>query len=429
MAAFNSLLGGVLLALSLVTSGHAQGIRPTLNLFAAGGNEFTFSFVVGDGERTVSVVTNPNLSNIVSDPDSNVTRVEFAIQGGLSEEKLQYNSAPGFVATINGGLYVFSKGVPSLPSDFSFLSTVKYTANLTVSALSLLSPRNITVTAYDAVGGGPSSVIHLTLIPPTLYPPVFSASTYYTSLFQNTTVGNNLSVNVKAVDPSGWPVYYSISQQTTPNAFAIDPQTGVIRVNSSTAVNSETARFIIVTVLATDSPLTDPPKTGTATVNITLFHPPYFKQSSYTFSTPSVGQVAAVDVDGNILTYSFASPQPNFAINSATGAITITGSLTQLAYTFVVQVTDGVYTVGVNVTINVTPVVGAVITPTSSAVNILLDTKNYSVYLSSISGTPLVVQDTTADITRGTAALTAQLNGAAVSHTFNRYLCISINIS
>ena len=414
-------LCGVLLALTFIGAGHAQGIRPSLNLFASGGREATYYFVVGDGERQVSLVTNPNVTSIVSDPDSNVTSVEFVIQGAQSsEEKLLYIPPNGFIVNIiNGTTYSFGRqSFQSLPSDYSFLSTVKYDANLSVSSLS--QPlRNITVTAYDAVGAGPPSVIHLLFIPPTLYPPVFSASTYNTTLFQNTTDGAVLAVNIGAVDPAGWPLTYSIQS----NAFAIDPLTGVIRIKNSSVVNAETAQTITFTVLATDSPLTDLPKTGTATVIVSLLHPPSFKQNSYTFSTPSLGQVSAADLDaGDVLTYSFAIPQSNFAINSATGLLSTVGVLTLSSYTFVVLVTDGVYVVGVNVTINVTPVLGVLITPASSTVNILLDTGNYSVYLSSSasSGTPLVVQDTTANLVRGTAALRAQLNGATVSKGINK---------
>ena len=412
-----SLLNAVLLALALIRIGHAQGIRPSLNLFASGRNEATFYFVVGDGERQVSLVTNPIESSIVSDPDSNVTGVDFVIQGAQGSEKLLYNLPGGFVVNvINGVTYSFERiTLQSLPSEFSFLSTVKYDANLSVSSLSQPS-RNITVTARDAVGAGPSSVIHLVLIPPTLYPPVFSASSYSTTLFQNTTDGTVLAVNIVAVDPAGWPLTYSI-QQPTPNAFVIDPQTGVIRIKNSSVVNTETARTLTLTVLATDSPLTDPPKTGTATVNVVVLHRPYFKQDSYVFSTPSVGQVSAVDLDGDVLTYSFATPQSNFVINSASGALSTAGVLTLSSYTFVVLVTDGVYVVGINVTVSVTPVVGVLVTPVSSTVNILLDTKTYSVYLSSAAnGAPLVVQDTTANLVRGTAVLTAQVNGTAVSH-------------
>ena len=421
---FKSLLCGVLVALALVGAGHAQGIRPSLNLFASGGREATCYFVVGDGKRQVSLVTNPNVTSIVSDPDSNVTRVEFVIQGAQgSEEMLLYSPPSGLIVEINGTTYSFRRPFQSLPSDYSFLSTVKYDANLSASSLSQPS-RNITVTAYDAVGAGPSSVIHLVLIPPTLYPPVFSASTYNTTLFQNNTDGAVLAVNISAVDPAGWPLTYSIQS----NAFAIDPLTGVIRIKNSSVVNAETAQTITFTVLATDSPLTDLPKTGTATVIVSLLHPPSFKQNSYTFSTPSLGQVSAADLDGgDVLTYSFAIPQSNFAINSATGLLSTVGVLTLSSYTFVVLVTDGVYVVGVSVTISVTSVVGVLITPASSTVNILLDTGNYSVYLSSSasSGTPLVVQDTTANLVRGTAALTAQLNGATVSHLscmLNTYL-------
>ena len=405
-----------------MTVGHAQGIRPSLNLFANGGNEATFYFVVGDGERQVSLVTNPNGMSLVSDPDSNVTRVEFVIQGVQdNQEQLMYSIPAGFVVSIMTGrcdLYSFGRHtLQSLPYDFSFLSTVKYDANLSVDSLSQPS-RNITVTAYDAVGAGPSSVIHLVFIPPTLCP-VFSASNYNATLYQNTTDGTVLAVNIGAVDPGGGPLTYYI-QQATSNVFIIDPQTGVIRINNSTIVNMETARRLTLTLLATNSPLADPPKTGTATVNIVLLHPPYFRQNSYVFSTPFVGQVSAVDLDGDVLTYSFVTPQSNFVINSANGALSTEGVLTLSSYTFVVLVTDGVYVVGINVTVSVTPVVGVLITPASSTANILLDTKNYSVYLSSAAsaGTALLVQDTTANLVRGTAALTAQLNGAAVSRQF-----------
>lgn len=90
----------VVLPLCLLASGYAQGIRPSLNLFAGGGNEKTFYFTVGSGQSTVPLVTNPDASSLVADSDSYITKVVFFIQDQSANEQLSYVLPPGFVAIV-----------------------------------------------------------------------------------------------------------------------------------------------------------------------------------------------------------------------------------------------------------------------------------------------------------------------------------------
>ena len=108
------------------------------------------------------------------------------------------------------------------------------------------------------------------------------------------------------------------------------------------------------------SPVTSAPTTACVT--------PVFAEKSYSFMVAensatgtAVGTVSATDPNGDILSYSITGGDPDdaFVIDSATGAITVSGSLdheTTASYELTVQATDGTNTAEVEVSITVTDV-------------------------------------------------------------------------
>ena len=95
---------------------------------------------------------------------------------------------------------------------------------------------------------------------------------------------------------------------------------------------------------------------------------PVFEEDAFAFSIKetasvgaAVGVASATDPNGDTLTYTIASGNEdgNFAIDTATGAITVAGALdfeTAASYTLTVQASDGTNTVTVTVEIDVTEV-------------------------------------------------------------------------
>ena len=170
---------------------------------------------------------------------------------------------------------------------------------------------------------------------------------------------------------------YSIVAGNTGNAFAIDPPTGAITVAGS--LDFETLATYTLTVQATDNG--NPVLSGQNTVTITVndvnetptVSPATFAIDENSANGAAVGTVAANDVDaGQTLTYSIVAGNTGgaFAINAATGAITVNGSLdfeTLASYSLTVQATDdgnpalsGTATVTINVNnVNEAPIVAA----------------------------------------------------------------------
>ncbi|HUQ72672.1 MAG TPA: cadherin domain-containing protein [Planctomycetaceae bacterium] len=136
---------------------------------------------------------------------------------------------------------------------------------------------------------------------------------------------------VIATDPdAGDSLTYALTGGNTGNAFAINPMTGQITVNSVAPVNFEINPTFALTVTATDSDqLAD---TATITINLTDLNeaPVFLQPTMFTIAeNRSVGYVVSdvntSDPEGNTVTYSIVGGDPNaqFAINATTGVITV----------------------------------------------------------------------------------------------------------
>ncbi|MGH8557960.1 MAG: cadherin domain-containing protein, partial [Methylococcales bacterium] len=201
--------------------------------------------------------------------------------------------------------------------------------------------------------------------------PVVSAATF--SVAENSANGTPVGA-VTAIDADlpAQTLTYAITAGNTGNAFAIDPSSGQIAVDSMAALNFETTPSFSLTVRATDNG--SPNLNGNATIAINLTdvnETPVV--SAAIFSVPEnsvngtpVGAVTAADADlpPQILTYAITAGNTGnaFAIDPSSGQITVASMAaldfeTTPTFNLTVQATDngspnlnGSATIAINLT-------------------------------------------------------------------------------
>ncbi|RPH34450.1 MAG: T9SS C-terminal target domain-containing protein, partial [Bacteroidales bacterium] len=156
----------------------------------------------------------------------------------------------------------------------------------------------------------------------------------------------------------------------TSSPFAVNLNTGVVTVNNSTLLDYETIHSYTVTIRVSDGIHS---ADGVFTINLNNLNDNSPVVTDATFAidensanSTAVGTVVATDADGtlNSLTYSITSGNTNnaFAINSATGAITINKTeeinfeVTPV-FNLTVTASDGTLSGNANVRINLNDVV------------------------------------------------------------------------
>jgi Raf kinase inhibitor-like YbhB/YbcL family protein len=168
---------------------------------------------------------------------------------------------------------------------------------------------------------------------------------------ENSAVGAVVGGVVASDADAGQTLTYAITAGNTGNAFAIDPATGQVTVAG--ALDHETLDTYALTVRVTDNGTPTPLSTA-ATVTIVINDAndaPIVNDQGFGVPKGSpvgtvVGTVVATDADvGQTLTYAITAGNADntFAIDPATGQITVAGALDPLGlalYTFTVQVTD-----------------------------------------------------------------------------------------
>ena len=211
--------------------------------------------------------------------------------------------------------------------------------------------------------------------------PTIAAQTF--SVAEN--VANGTAVGtVAATDADGDNLTFTITAGNTGDAFAINGTTGAITIAGT--VDYETTQTYTLTVQVSDG-------TNTAeadiTINVRNLNDNAPTIAAQTFSVAentasrTVGTVMATDADGDALTFSItAGNRGSFAINAASGAITVVGSVTlnheaTPRFTLTVQVSDGPNSATATITINVTdvdeaPIVTAQVMPFSLAESVAL---------------------------------------------------------
>ena len=159
---------------------------------------------------------------------------------------------------------------------------------------------------------------------------------------------------------------YSMTAGNTNDAFALDSATGIITVNGENTLDYETTPSYSLTVAVSDGSLT---ATATVTINVTnVNEAPTITSSTFTIAENAddgamVGTITGTATDADTtLTYSMTAGHAGvFALDSATGVITVNGENTldyetTPSYSLTVAVSDGSLTATATVTINVTNV-------------------------------------------------------------------------
>ena len=154
------------------------------------------------------------------------------------------------------------------------------------------------------------------------------------NLNENSPLGTVVGTVLASDRDAGQTLAYILTDGNTGNAFAIDHVTGQITVAGT--LDHEMTDTFAITLRVTDNGT--PSQTSTATVTIAVNdvnEAPLVNDQAFTVNENSaagtvVGTVQAYDVDpGQTLTYVITSGNTNnaFAINSATGQITVAGTL------------------------------------------------------------------------------------------------------
>lgn len=182
----------------------------------------------------------------------------------------------------------------------------------------------------------------VTIIPiDTNEPPAVGNSTFFVPL-SNGPVGT-----INATDPENDVLTFSITGGSNQGAFAINEETGALRVVNAASIDPGESETITVT--ADDGTAND---TGEITVNFAGTPPQFPQEKGYAYvldpaeasNGQTVGTIAAVDLEGKTVTYSIVAGNTNdaFAINSNSGEITVNDT-DQLGASFdlEVQADDG----------------------------------------------------------------------------------------
>ena len=424
--------------------------RPTLDLFQNGVAEAQFFVPVDTPEFfDLQLTTNPNIGNLVMDPQGQLDRIEVMLEGGSGNNIIEFITVDSsglepdlqLSSEVQDQLYTYRLvGTPTLANYSTLLSTLQYRSNLTADAF--LDPsRNISITAFDADGAGPSLFAIITPLQDNQEAPQFNQSAaeynpvtgnYEINVLENTTANGEAVVTIVARDPDG--VRFSFFEPST--VFSIDPVSGDIVVIDANALDYEVEenRVFQFVVVATDLyRIPTRSLSSEATVVIQLDNtndiPPVFIGSPYEFTAVEeatgafVGQLQAVDGDGDgqlFFDLVQASTGITFNLNRGTGEITVRTALDfeqQESYTFDVVVSDGVFTATASVTVDVIDIADnrPVISPAEKTILLNLDTGSNVVYIG-LNGTggPLTVTDDSPMLNSGVASISVLRSGVSL---------------
>ena len=194
--------------------------------------------------------------------------------------------------------------------------------------------------------------------------PTITSSTF--TIAENADDGATVGTITGTATETGTTLTYSITVGNAGNAFALDSATGVITVSGDHPLDHETTPSYSLTVAVSDGSLT---ATATVTINVTNVNEvPTITSRTFTIAEnagdgATVGTITGTATDADTtLTYSMTAGNAGvFALDSATGVITVNGENpldyeTTPSYSLTVAVSDGSLTATATVTINVTNV-------------------------------------------------------------------------
>ncbi len=340
------------LALDASNMGNPGGITPNGNSLSVdpafygflndGENEvivYAYNIVDGRGGSvpqkatiTITGVTNPNSPPIIQNQTFSIvensaggTSVGTVVatdpeQGPLTFAITAGNTGNAFAINgTTGELTVLTQSALDFETVPSFALSVSVTDNggLTRSATMTV---NLTNVNEAPVLNDRTIAVNETVQPPTVF------------------------ATIQAIDPEGDSLTYSVIERNDNGLFSLSP-TGQLSV-AATPLPPDTTYSLTVEV--TDGEFTD---TAVITINVTdVNQRPTANDATFSVDENSalgtaVGSVVANDPDGDTLTYAITAGNTNgaFAINPATGEITVNGSInfeSQSSYLLTVTVSD-----------------------------------------------------------------------------------------
>ncbi|XP_052086465.1 protocadherin Fat 4-like [Mytilus californianus] len=179
-----------------------------------------------------------------------------------------------------------------------------------------------------------SATIEITILDENEKPPIFLTNFYIVSLSENSSIGSSV-VSLNATDSDNDNVTYSINSGNMYNLFTLNSTTGLLELNSSLDYENATSYTLIVQAEDTRG------LSSTVTVEVVVVayneYSPVFSGNSSNVSVPenttvgtTIMTLLAIDDDrgdDGIVQYSINSTTTQFAIESSSGAIKLTGVL------------------------------------------------------------------------------------------------------
>lgn len=306
----------------------------------------------------------------VSASDADADTLTFSITGGNSSSWYAINSFTGAISLTPTGATSIANNFSSLPNSRVLTVTVSDGVNSTTIEVKL----NETSGANGAPGFTNTNATS-----------AGNAAAYSFNYAENSASGATLGV-VSASDPENNPLTYAISAGNSSGWYAINPTTGAITLTAA-GVNSlandfeQSPNVQTLTVTVTDGTSTTSIEVRLNETNVNDAAPVFINTNStgpgglpsYKFSyaenSPAgavLGTVSAVDLEGDALTFAIAGGNANnwYAINAATGAITLTAAgaaslandfeLAPNSQTLVLTVSDGLNTSTITLILNET---------------------------------------------------------------------------
>ena len=294
-----------------------QGQTLTITHDGSETDQIELAIAVSDGttivRQNVVATVNPINDAPVAEPDSVTTRFDEAVEipvASLLANDTDVDSDSLSVSTVGSS----TDGTVTLVDDVvTFTPTPGFSGETFFSYLASdgdldSAPARVTVT----VGAKPSE-------PPTLTVGSLQAT-------ENSASGAVVGT-LSGTDPEGGPLRYSISG-TNASVLSVDPSTGQITVSGP--IDFESTPTLTITVTVTDD--SGQTASETVTIPVTNVNEPQVFTAPQTLSiaenAPQNGPVAngvisAADPEGDAITYSIVDLSNTFAIDPATGQISL----------------------------------------------------------------------------------------------------------
>jgi len=331
-------------------------INPTFNL----------NVEVSDSKVTTSAIITVNLINLDDDPNNApvIANQVFSIP-----ENSLYNTFVGnVIASDEDGDDLLFSIISGNTNDPFYIESISGTLRVNSSAALDYETTPIFSLTIQVSDGQDSTnaivIVNLSNVDDTPNnSPVIANQTF--SIAENS-LYNAIVGNVVASDDDGDDIMFSILNGNTNNAFSIEKSTGIIRVNSSVALDYETTPIFNLTVQVSDG---QDSTSATVTINLTDVDEtnntaPEIADQTFSVDENSpfftlVGTVLATDIDEDILTYSISDGNVGnaFSIDETSGVIRVNNSSeldyeTTPSFILTVQVSDNIVISSGSITIN-----------------------------------------------------------------------------